>query len=249
MSRPLLVTIGPSHYCEKARWALKRSGIEFDEEAHAPMLHWAFTLPRTGTRTAPILVTDDVKLTDSKDILVYCDRGLPEGRRLFPADPNTRREVFELSDRFDAELGPAVRRFAYSYLVDSPELFTRFATHRVPTTEALFVKAFGGVLRGLLRKAFRIRAGVSERMFEKVSALFSEVTERLADGRRYLVGDRFSAADLTFASLSMPCLRFGEEVSTSIPPALADHIRRLRETPAGAFAKRLDDEEKTPTVA
>ena len=33
-----LITIGPSHYCEKARWALDFFGVIFSEEPHRPVL-------------------------------------------------------------------------------------------------------------------------------------------------------------------------------------------------------------------
>ena len=53
MPKPRLITIGPSHYCEKARWALERAGIEYVEHAHAPILHYAATLVLRGQRTTP----------------------------------------------------------------------------------------------------------------------------------------------------------------------------------------------------
>ena len=34
-----LVTIGFSHYCEKARWALDRYGLTYDEERTLPGMH------------------------------------------------------------------------------------------------------------------------------------------------------------------------------------------------------------------
>ena len=34
---PTLITISFSHYCEKARWALDRCGIEFRERANLPL--------------------------------------------------------------------------------------------------------------------------------------------------------------------------------------------------------------------
>ena len=56
MPKPHLVTIGVSHYCEKARWALERAGVEYVEDAHAPILHYAVSLARYGQRTTPILI-------------------------------------------------------------------------------------------------------------------------------------------------------------------------------------------------
>ncbi|MCW3023116.1 MAG: Glutathione S-transferase family protein, partial [Conexibacter sp.] len=37
-ARPILVTIPISHYCEKARWALDRAGVAYEERRHLPAL-------------------------------------------------------------------------------------------------------------------------------------------------------------------------------------------------------------------
>ncbi len=247
MKRPLLVTIGVSHYCEKARWALDRAGIAYDEEAHAPIVHFAFTLPRTRTRTVPILLTADEKLTDSKDILHYCDRSTPEHARLYPTGGRERDEVASLVPLFDDELGPATRRLAYAFLVDEPELFRVMATSRVTGVEAALFRRFSGGFRGAMRRAFRIREGVADRMFDKVSAVFDEASKRLGDGRAFLAGERFTAADLTFASLAAPSLlpKFDLE---GVPRAFGEKVERLRSTRAGAHALRLLDEERDRVV-
>ena len=42
-----LITIGASHYCEKARWAVQRAGLPFREECHPPLFH-IFVAKRLG---------------------------------------------------------------------------------------------------------------------------------------------------------------------------------------------------------
>ena len=37
--RPVLITIPVSHFCEKARWALDRFNIPYDEQPHCPGFH------------------------------------------------------------------------------------------------------------------------------------------------------------------------------------------------------------------
>ena len=69
------------------------------------------------------------------------------------------------------------------------------------------------------------------------------VSAKLADGRRYLAGDRFGAADLTFAALAGPALlppgyggrRF---IAPPLPKQLEPQIRAWRATPAGRHALR-----------
>jgi glutathione S-transferase len=67
----------------------------------------------------------------------------------------------------------------------------------------------------------------------------------LADGRRYLVGDRFSAADLTFAALAGPMVVPAEytvalpQPGHAMPHELLRIVERAREHPAGRHALRM----------
>jgi glutathione S-transferase len=84
---------------------------------------------------------------------------------------------------------------------------------------------------------------------DSVDRVFQDVAERLADGRPFLLGERFTAADLTFAALSAPMLlpgRYGSPLPPpeAMPARAADHILRLRSHPAGVFADRLYREER-----
>ena len=62
------------------------------------------------------------------------------------------------------------------------------------------------ILVPLIRTAFRITPDSAERSRQRVHEVFREVDKYLRDGRRFLVGDRFTAADLTFAALASPVL-------------------------------------------
>ena len=77
-----------------------------------------------------------------------------------------------------------------------------------------------------------------------IDRVFEDIAARLAGGRRYLVGDRFTAADLTLAALAAPALlpagygvRLPEPSGTS--PAIAELVLRLRASPAGEHALRM----------
>mgnify|MGYP001462179660 CR=1 FL=1 len=75
-----LITIGFSHFCEKARWALDRTALEYSEDDHVPLFHWRASFGAGGTRTVPVLVTPGRVLKDSK--LVRFRR---EGKTVFYA--------------------------------------------------------------------------------------------------------------------------------------------------------------------
>jgi len=82
-----------------------------------------------------------------------------------------------------------------------------------------------------------------------VREIFDEVGERLADGRPYLCGERFSAADLTFSALAAPVLmppEYGVPLPRpqELPAATASVVRELRSHPAGAHAMRMFREER-----
>jgi glutathione S-transferase len=77
------------------------------------------------------------------------------------------------------------------------------------------------------------------------------IAARLADGRPYLAGDRFTAADLTFAAMTAPSIlpsRYGVTLPDPnvIPEDAAAFVRGCREHPAGAFAMRLYDARPKP---
>ena len=243
----ILITIPLSHYCEKARWALDRAGLPYREEAHAPLLHLVATKRHRGG-SVPVLLHGGDRFTDSTDILVHADAACG-GDLLYPRDPALRREVEELEDRFDAELGTQVRRWAYAHLLSHPALLRGLWSRGVPRVQALAITALGPLTRRLVRAGYRVTPGAAERSLARVREVCAQVGERLRDGRPFLVGGRFTAADLTFASLAAPMLlpvecRAVHPGIDEIPAAMREEVLRTRDTDAGRFALRMFAQER-----
>lgn len=242
-SKPLrLITIPVSHYSEKVRWALKKLQITYVEEPHTPPFH-RFATTRVGGKSTPVLITETNTFTDSTDILRYLDTIAPSHAKLYPHDINLRREVEKLEDLFNQNLGPATRRWAYFYLINDYKEIQRLC-QGVPFIERILFPVFFPFMRKLLQKTFNITPETSVKAYQEIQSIFATVSELLADGRTYLVGDNFSAADITFAALAAPVLQPPEHPIKrrnlqELPPKMLAEINAFRETPAGNFALRL----------
>lgn len=247
MAAVRLLTVRYSHFCDKARWALDRAKLAFDEREHVPVLSWGATFGARGRRTVPVLVTPEGTLSDSTEILHWVDRqgGAPP---LFPGDP----EVVTLEGQFDRRLGPATRRLAYHALFTDPAATRAFVLSTGPAWERKVAGALFGGLRALIQRGLGVTDDGAARSRVVLDEVFAQCGARLADGRRYLCGDLFTAADLTFAALALPVLlpddfraRFLPDMH--IPPALDDVLARYRDTPAGRWAIALYQRERFAT--
>jgi glutathione S-transferase len=239
-----LITIPISHYCEKARWALDRAGIAYREERHVQGVHQLAARRAGGHKTVPVLVTPDAVLADSADILAWVDERTPPEERLFPDDAHERSEVEALCRRLDDVLGPRGRRLMYVHMLRDRELMLRFNNAGVPAWEDRFLRLGWPLMVRFAARELAITPGIEVEDEATVWREFGFVAELLADGRAHLCGERFSAADLTFAALAAPMIVPPEyTVSLPQPDALpadtAGLVRRGREHPAGRYALDL----------
>ena len=249
VSLPTLVTITLSHFCEKARWGLDRAGIAYREERHAPGFHALAVRRAGGRRSTPTLVTRDGVLGDSTDILQWANDHARKGSELYPDDPAARAAVLTLEDRFDEDLGPHVRRAIYFEMLPVRRLTLPLMTQGVPRVERVLLPLFYGTLRKAMRSSMRIDAAGAKRSTERLMGVVEDVGRLLADGRRYLAGDRFGAADITFAALAAPAVcppGYGVPLPRleDLPPGAAALVRSVRDTAAGAFCLRMYRDER-----
>ncbi|HVI00630.1 MAG TPA: glutathione S-transferase C-terminal domain-containing protein [Enhygromyxa sp.] len=255
-----LITIRPSHYNEKARWALDRFELPYEEQPWMPMLHFigsgAVLLPRRLGRadpqssrlSTPILVTEDRTLSDSSDIVAFVSSHVGDpARSLYWSN-----EVVELDRHFSGRLGADTRRVAYHYLLPQQDLLEQLAHHSVGPLQARAWIAISPLVRRGIAKQLHVRADKAARSRERIVAEFDAVGERLADGRRYLCGDRFSAADISFSALAslallvQPHEGYGAWLPSldAVPPECAELAQQLRATRAGQFILRMFAEER-----
>jgi glutathione S-transferase len=239
-----LVTIPISHYCEKARWALDRARIPYREERHVQGIHRLAARRAGGGATVPVLVTSDRAIGESRQILEWVDSQSAPERRLFPADAGARAQVDELCQRLDERLGPAGRRLIYAHMFRQRKLVFAFNDQGVPGWEDRALRLGWPLLRRFVGRELGIAPGVEADDEAAVFAELDHVAELLSDGRPHLCGERFGAADLTFAALCAPVV-VPPEYGVALPqpdvlaPATAALVRRARDHPAGRYALGL----------
>jgi glutathione S-transferase len=222
---------------------LKLCGVEYVEEGSPPLFHVPAVKSAGGKRSTPVLVTDDGVYADSTDILEYLDEREGLDWRPYPTDPELRREAIELEEHFDTALGPHTRRLAYYYLMQHKDLFLSSVLAGVEGARRGLFRLARPAVVFLMRKSMRIDDRGRDISLDKVRSIFAEVGDRLDVGSGYLVGGRFTAADLTFAALGAPAVlppAYGSPLPSldEAPSELGGLIEDFRATPAGEFILR-----------
>lgn len=238
-----LITISVSHYCEKVRWALDWLEIPYVEESHSPPFHLIYTR-RQGGKTVPVLVTQQNSFIDSTDILHYLDTIASPEQKLYPQEPSLRQKVEQWEELFNQRLGVATRCWGYYYALQQPELIKKMWSINAPWLEKIGLILLEPLMLPILQRGYNITVEGAEKSLEEIKQIFELVSEHLSSSGKYLVGESFSAADLTFAALASPVLRpenhpvYSSDIQQFHPDKI-EIIKQLRETQAGKFALDL----------
>jgi glutathione S-transferase len=172
------------------------------------------------------------------------DAQAPPDRRLYPDDPDAVAEVRALERDFDERLGPHSRRWIYNGLRGQRALAVAYVPTGVPAWERGVLVAGYPLLARVLDRYFDISPETAAESESEVRSVFDRVAAQLGDGRGYLCGDRFTAADLTFSALAAPMLvppEYGVPLPQpdELPAPVAAVVRELRAHPAGAHAMAM----------
>jgi glutathione S-transferase len=170
---------------------VKKEIRRFDCAQTFPLIH--------DTRTG-------VAISDSSPIIRYLDETYPQ-HALLPADPAERDAVWQWMLQLDSTLGLHARRLGYTQIImECPTLLSRLFMPGV--CGGLFARRgwralAAPVLGTLLTLRFGFHRNRQDGVYEALEDQLLPIAARL-ERHGFLVGERFSAADLTLASLLRP---------------------------------------------
>jgi glutathione S-transferase len=201
-TRPVLWQLQISHYNEKVRWALDYKRIPHTRRSTLPGLHMLIAKRLAGIETTPVLTIDGQAIGDSSAILAAIEERWPEPP-LLPQNALQRRRALRLEEFFDEELGPHIRRALYWELLKRPELVKPLFTNGQTAAGRALIHASFPVLKIAMRRLMNINEDPCARSRQKTVEALDVLEKELGDND-YLVGNSFTIADLTAASLFYP---------------------------------------------
>lgn len=254
MTATRLITIPMSHYCEKARWGLERLGIAYREERHLQVFHYLQTFRYSHGLHVPVLIDGAKVIVDSTSILKYLDHLAAPEMRLYPDNHTERCRVEELENLFDEELGVESRRWIYFHYLPHARAALHIADQGVPAIEKFLGTACYPFMKTIIRHRLRVYEPEVMAGLTRAREIVRMTDKLLLDGRRYLVGDRFSAADLTLACMMAPFIlpnQYGIRLPAihEVPWTMRETVREFRNTATGHFVLHLFETKRHRTIS
>jgi glutathione S-transferase len=199
---PVLWHLKVSPYNEKARWALDYKRIPHVRRAETPGRHARIAKRLAGGRTFPVLELDGAALGDSTLIIEELERRQPDPP-LYPSDPEERRRALEIEDFFDEEFGPYERRLVLLHALRDPDLLLGAFAPDLTSARRSMARVMYPLVRRRILADFGIDEAGIERAWRKCLAGGERFAAELQPNG-YLVGDGFTVADLSVASIFAP---------------------------------------------
>lgn len=178
----------------------------------------------------------------SAEIIDWAEARTTEAaRQLTPSDGHGACQ--EIEKRLDEIAGVHVRRYYYSAaLFDEPEAVRKMYANDVSFLRGLLVSGTWGVVRKEMIKVMDL--GPEQGLESKgiIEGELSWIDDLLSDGRQYLVGDRFSRADLTAASLLAPLVIPKEHPvypNLTLPPRFTSDLEGWKDRPSIEWVREM----------
>jgi glutathione S-transferase len=168
--------------------------------------------PKTLRKLMPIIEDPSNQDTpyqcESTPILLYLDgKYLQSTTPLFPSVPEQRQRVIDMCIRLDSELGLYARRLTYVQLLkEKSSAISILLGEKFPwgyNPDDIRSRLISPFVACFMISRYRLHRIREEQIREKTERILLEFVDHFRTND-YLVGQKFSAADLTFCSLIKP---------------------------------------------
>lgn len=194
-----LLVFPHSHYCEKARWALDYKNIPFQSVAIMPGFHIITVRRYAPGNTVPLLLNGKEAVQGSSEIITYLEQKYPF-HPLTPADTKERSACLNIENIMDKRLGENIRQVLYYRLLAYPDFIRDCFTHTMPLIKKLIFALYYPLLRYKIYQTYVISPAKVEEARREFDIAMNEIEKRLKQ-KQYLVGEKFTRADLSVASM------------------------------------------------
>jgi glutathione S-transferase len=239
-----VIMFPPSLDCALARFLLAYYGVAYEERRHTVIFTFIPTLWYGRTLYFPLLFGGGYPTLASVQAMIdHFDPRCPDGRNLQLAGADAA-QVAKDWKQFHESLGTAVTAFAYFYLLPLRSAMIRPLTEGTPALETWAVRLAYPLFAGFIRLSLKLSESGAQQALGQIRDIVRSVDGRLADGRRFLVGGRFSLSDMSLANALAPLVlapQYGGPLPTfdQMPPVVQAVVREVQATPAGQFALRM----------
>ncbi|MFC7532428.1 glutathione S-transferase C-terminal domain-containing protein [Actinoplanes sp. GCM10030250] len=231
-----LITFPPSLDSEFSRFLLTHYGVAHEERRHTLGYSSLVTLRHGHTVRFPLVYGATLRLNTVEKIVEHFDaRCAPERRLLDGAGFGADWKLFH------GTLGGATTVFAYYHLLPERSVMVGPLSAGTPAREAAAVRRAYPAFATALRLLLRLTDARERAARLTIRSVLDDLDRRLADGRPYLTGDRFTLADMAFAVAAAPVVWPGEYGGAvpdlaDTPPPLRALIDESRQRPSGRHA-------------
>ncbi len=200
----VLDSISASHFVEKVRWNLDRTGIEYVENASAGTLGAFFlgrTVPRLKIKTGAVRS----QIGNSPQILRYLWGAYSGDPDINIGHLEPTPERLALERRLDRH-GVNLQVWIYGHILDDRQVTLHMWGANSPEIAAwqrALLHSIFPLLAALIRRTFRITPENCAKAGEHIETLLTEMNATLADDRASILGDtELNFTDLAFAAMT-----------------------------------------------
>jgi glutathione S-transferase len=180
MNSVKLIQMYASPWAERVRWALDYKDVPYEKQDYQPGVDEEAVKKLTGQAQVPVLLVNGTAIPDSTTILNWLEQHHPQPP-LMPASEKDRAQVMMWEELMGSVLGPQARMLIIGH-------FLRSSAPELQQGGQYFAQKYQ-------------HSPYAEEQAKATIERILTILRQAIDGREYLVGDAFTRADLTAASM------------------------------------------------